>query len=273
MSDRKILLKDIWPFENVSDYKVHFARWSNRDDVYPLDRWVYDPCEWKGWQQYRPARDEFNRPYIFSLMDFHHEPNAWLFGGIFRILARHKNRYEVELMEIGETFIGRLKVGSSYNSRATRVNFENHYETFEVLEVLREPYSGEPFPGFESIDLSFTELQTVVRNNRTDWKSALEKVSGVYLITDTSTGKRYVGSAYGEQGIWSRWAEYAESGHGGVAELRELVKSDLKYARKNFQFTLLEYRAASTPEKTILDQETHWKNVLLTKGKYGLNSN
>ena len=41
----------------------------------------------------------------------------------------------------------------------------------------------------------------------------------------------------------------------GNAKLRELVKSDLKYARKNFRFTLLEYRAASTPENIILDQE------------------
>ena len=272
MSDRKILLKDIWPFENVSDYKVHFARWSNRDDAHPLDTWVDDPSKWQGWQEYWPSRNEFNRPYIFSLMDFYHEPGAWLFGGIFRVLARHENRYEVELMEIGENFIGRLKVGSSYNNRAARVNFENHYETFEVLEILREPYSGQPFPGYESIDLDFANLEILVRKNRTDWQAALENVCGVYLITDKSTGKRYVGSAYGEQEVWSRWKEYVASGHGGNAELRELVKSGLKYPRKNFQFALLEYRAACTPEDTIQKREAYWKKILLTR-EYGLNSN
>ena len=268
---RQLLLKDIWPFKNVKDYKVHFGRWNG--EHHPLDLWVGDQSEWQGWQEYWPGRDEFNRPYIFSLMDFHRESDAWLFGGIFRVSARHEESYEVELMEIGKSFIGRLKLGSSYRGRSPRVNFENHYDTFEVLEVLREPYSGQPFPGYEYIDLPFRELETLVRNNRTDWKTALENVHGVYLITDTSTGKRYVGSAYGDQGIWSRWAEYTASGHGGDAELQELVKPDLDYPRKHFRFALLEYRAASTPEDVILKRETFWKEALLTRGKYGLNSN
>ena len=272
MSDRKVvLLKDIWPFEDVCDYKVHFGRWNGESQ--PLDRWVDDPCVWQRWQEYRPKRNEFNRPYIFSLMNFYRERDAWLFGWIFCVSSRHKDRYEVELMEIGETFIGRLKLGSSYRDRSTRVKFENHYDTFEVLEVLREPYSGQPFPGYEDIDLRFSELETLVRNNRTDWQSALENVRGVYLITDTSTGKRYIGSAYGDQGIWSRWANYVHTGHGGNAELQELVKSGLNYPRKNFRFTLLEYRAARTPEEIILKREEFWKEVLLTRGEYGLNSN
>ena len=208
-------------------------------------------------------------------MRFYHDGNdIWLFGGIFKVLERHPDRnYKVELTGELEEFIGRLKLYLKKEAPTAAPYLETYYDKFEVLEVLQKPYSGQPFPGYESIDLTFTTLETLVRNNRTGWKSALENVSGVYLITDESTGKRYVGSAYGEQGIWSRWAQYVNSGHGWDAKLRELAKSDLKYARKNFRFTLLEYRAASTPKKIILDQETHWKNVLLTKNKYGLNSN
>ena len=150
MSDRKILLKDIWPFENVSDYKVHFARWSNYDEFHPLDRWVYDPCEWKGWQQYRPAKKRIQP--TFYLFAHGLLPRAGLLGcsaGYFAFSPVMKTATKLNLMEIGKNFIGRLKVGSSYNSRATRgVNFENHYETFEILEILREPYSGQPFPGY-----------------------------------------------------------------------------------------------------------------------------
>ena len=267
-----ILLKEIWPFNNVSEYKVHFGRWNGKHQ--PLDLWVGDPSGWKEWQEYRPGRNEFNRPYIFSLMNFHHESGtSWLFGGIFCVSARHEDRYEVELLELGETFIGRLKVGSPYNNRATRVNFENHYETFEVLEILRERYTGQPFPGYENIDLSFSELETLFRNSRTDWQAALESVRGVYLITDENTGKRYVGSAYGDQGIWSRWEEYAATGHGGDTELLELVESDPDYPRKHFRFAVLEYRSVSTPEGIIHKRETFWKEVLLTRGKYGLNLN
>ena len=56
-------------------------------------------------------------------------------------------------------------------------------------------------------------------------------------------------------------------------KLQELVKPDLDYPRKHFRFALLEYRAASTPEDVILKRETFWKEALLTRGKYGLNSN
>ena len=69
--------------------------------------------------------------------------------------------------------------------RTTRANFENHFADFEVQEILREPYTGRPFPGYEDIDLSFDELETLVRNNRPDWKAALENAKGIYLITDT----------------------------------------------------------------------------------------
>jgi hypothetical protein len=204
-----ILLSDIWPIPNLTDYKLHFARWNQHDQ--PLEVWARDRREWQGWQEYRPARDDFNRPFIFSVMQFYHEPDILLFGGIFRVLARHPDRYEVELSSACANFIGRLKLRSPYRERTTRVNFENHYASFEVQELLREPYSGRSFPGYEDIDLSFEELETLVRNSRPDWKAALESVKGIYLITDTKTGRRYVGSAYGDQGVWSRWCAYVAS--------------------------------------------------------------
>lgn len=266
-----IKLKDIWPIENVVDYKVHFGRYNGHNE--PLDEWLIDRHNWVYWQEYFPGRNEFSRDFIFSLMNFYSEKDIWLFGGIFRVLARHEDRYEVELTEHGEAFIGRLKIRSSFRGRSTRVNFENHYDDFEVSELLRAPYSGRTFPGYESIDLPFTELSTLIQNDRPDWKSALENVKGVYLITDTSTGKRYVGSAYGDQGIWSRWGAYVSSGHGGNKELQELVGDKLDYARENFKFTLLEYRPAPTPDDTVIYRENYWKEVLLTRGKYGLNQN
>jgi hypothetical protein len=75
---------------------------------------VRDKGEWQGWQEYRPSRNDFNRPYIFSLIQFYHETDIWLFGGVFQVLARHEDRYEVKLLEIGSGFIGCLKLRSSY---------------------------------------------------------------------------------------------------------------------------------------------------------------
>ena len=268
----QIMLRDIWNIENTDDYKLHFARWNGRHQ--PLEVWARSTEEWQGWQEYRPGRNDFNRPLIFALMQFYHEWDSWLFGGVFRVLARHDDHYDVELTEIGESFIGRLKLGSPYRERTTRVKMESHFNVFEVLEILREPYAGKVFPGYEEIDVSFQELETLVYNDRPDWKIALEGVKGVYLVTDTKTGRRYVGSAYGEHGVWSRWRNYIDSGHGGNVELRKLTDGgDLDYYRAHFRFALLEHRLSNTPDETIRDRETYWKRILFTRGKDGLNRN
>ena len=82
-----IFLHDIWPMKDLTDYKVHFARWNG--NVQPLEVWARDEQEWQEWQEYRPKRDDFNRRHIFSLIQFYHETDIWLFGGVFRVLARH----------------------------------------------------------------------------------------------------------------------------------------------------------------------------------------
>jgi hypothetical protein len=267
-----IMLRNIWPTSTPENYKLHFARWNGENQ--PLEVWVRDKQEWQRWQEYRPSRDDFNRPFIFSLIQFYHESDVWLFGGVFRVLKRHADRYEVELTDEAVGFVGRLKLRSPYRERATRVRFESHYPELEVQEVLREPYSGRSFPGFEDIDLSFEELETLVRNSRPDWKAALASVKGIYLISDIKTGKRYVGSAYGEQGVWARWCGYVATGHGGNVELRTLVNDPtLDYCRKSFRFALLEGRPVPTPDEVILGREAFWKRVLLSRGEHGLNRN
>jgi hypothetical protein len=267
-----IHLRDIWPITTPNDYKVHFARWNGEHQ--PLEVFVRDKREWQGWQEFRPARNDFNRPLIFSLIQFYHESDSWLFGGIFRVLKRHPDRYDVELTSDRAGFVGRLKMHLVYRDRATRVKFENHYQHLEVQELLPEPYAGRLFPGFDQIDLSFDELEALVQNNRPDWKAALASVKGVYLISDTKTGKRYVGSACGEHGIWSRWCSYVATGHGGNVELRALINQpSIDYCRQAFRFALLEYRPGSTSDDVILRRESFWKGILLSRGEHGLNRN
>jgi hypothetical protein len=266
----KIMLKEVLPIANLDEYKVHFAKRSSTSQ--PLDVFTKDRREWQGWQEYRPVRNEFNRPLIFSLANFYYEPDTWLFGGVFKVLARNKKRYKVELTDIAAGFIGRMKLRSPYNSRAVRVKMENHYDDFEVAEILAEPFSGRPFPGYEDIELTFEEIETIVRNSRPDWKAALGSVKGIYLITDTLTGKRYVGAAYGEGGIWSRWCNYVATGHGGNKEMRALTATpNLDYYRAHLRFALLEHRPFPTADGVILGRESFWKNLLLTRGEYGMN--
>jgi hypothetical protein len=151
---------------------------------------------------------------------------------------------------------------------------ESHYTDLEVAEILPEQFAGRAFPGYEGIDVSFDEIEILIRNNRMDWRAALESVKGVYLITDLETEKRYVGSASGEGGIWSRWCAYAATGHGGNVELRSLLATGgLDYCRAHFRFALLEHRDSRTSDDQILKREEFWKRLLLTRGELGLNRN
>lgn len=267
-----IKLRDVLQIENPGDFKVHFAKWNGTHQ--PLDVFTRDRQEWQGWQEYRPDRDDFNRRFIFSLASYYHEPGTWLFGGIFEVLERSTEKYVVQLSDCATGFIGRLRLRSPYVGRTVRVNLEGQYDEFEVVEILSEPFTGRAFPGYEDINLSFDEIEILVRNNRMDWKAALESVKGVYLITDTKAGKRYVGSAYGDGGVWSRWCAYASSGHGGNVELQALHQAEgIDYFRANFQFALLEHRSFRTADELILKREVFWKQLLLTRGDQGLNRN
>ena len=68
---------------NPKDYKLHLAV-TSEEGVNPLDVFIRDKDEWKLWQAHRGSKNEWTRPYIFSLIKFH---NFWLFGGIYTVIA------------------------------------------------------------------------------------------------------------------------------------------------------------------------------------------
>lgn len=124
----------------------------------------------------------------------------------------------------------------------------------------------ERFPGFEQLILDYPKLQAVMTERRYgEWQSALSAVKGVYLITDTSDGRHYVGKADGAENITQRWRQYALDGHGGNVELRGLDP-------RNFRFSLLRVFDPSTPTKDIDQAESHYKKALASR-MFGLNRN
>ena len=271
----EIKLAAVLPLDNLQDYKVHFAT-ANTEGVHPLDVFVRDREEWQGWQEWRGKIDLFNRRLIFSLIDFRPEPNVWLYGGTFHVVDRTGTPgrgYRVELVPQHQSFIGRLKIGYRRVGMQRSRNMENLFDKLTVSEILRAPYEGETFPGYEDIKHGFHVLENIFRISKVDWKSALEKVKGVYLIADRSNGKKYVGAAYGEFGIWARWSCYMGTGHGYNDELTRLIREKgIAYARENFVFSLLEYRPMKTDDRVIIARESYWKGVLLSRG-FGYNKN
>ncbi len=266
-----IKLTEILQIQNLSDYKMHLACWNGK--YQPLDVFVISKEEWEDWQRYRGKRDDFNRKYIFALIDFYPESDIWLFGGIYEVIERNTQGYKVRLEESSKELIGRLKIRFKRPGRTKAVKLEKYHNKLILSEILKECYTGEEFCGYENINHDFRSIENIIKTNKPDWKAALSNIKGVYLITDKNNGRSYVGSAYGDSGIWSRWACYIGTGHGWTDELTKLVKEKgIPYARNNFVFTLLEYRSMKTDDKAIIEREKYWKEVLLTR-EFGYNRN
>lgn len=88
----------------------------------------------------------------------------------------------------------------------------------------------------------------------------------------TNIGKLYVGSAYGEEGIWGRWSDYVKTnGSGGNKMLVELINNDHTYA-KNFQFSILMLLPKTITNDEAINKERLFKNKLGTN-TFGLNCN
>lgn len=138
----------------------------------------------------------------------------------------------------------------------------------EVFEIISDTFEDDSFPGYENINLSWHELNRIIEKK--DWKTALENQKGVYLITDIETGKRYVGSAYGEDMLLGRWRNYVNNGHGGNKDLKQL---DFEYIKANFRYSILEIYKSTTEDKVIINREQNWMRILLTKDKrFGYNN-
>ena len=101
-----------------------------------------------------------------------------------------------------------------------------------------------------------------------------KSVKGIYLITDIASRKCYVGSSYGDQGIWSRWCSYIASGHGGNAELRALASDTSQdIAGHPSGLLCLHTGRAEQQATSSWGRESFWKRILLTRGEQGLNRN
>lgn len=137
-----------------------------------------------------------------------------------------------------------------------------------------------PFPGFDRVLLRFHELQEMTSDHRyADWRAALSEVQSIYLITDASTGRQYVGKADGGERILGRWMAYARDGHGGNVALRELAAAAgvtpgagrTDHAR-HFLFSIMRVFGPSTSSTEVDAAESHYKNALMTR-EFGLNRN
>ena len=135
-----------------------------------------------------------------------------------------------------------------------------------ILQIKGANSIGE-FISYDEIQISYEELQKLSKDTITNetWINALSAVNGIYLIKDTKKGALYVGSAYGDNGIYGRWMNYAKNGHGGNVELKKLNPN-------NFEFSILEIATKTASADEVIHRESRWKEKLGTR-EFGLNLN
>jgi hypothetical protein len=269
-----IKLTDIIKISNPENYKLHLGS-TDTEGNKPLDLYIENEDNWKQWNEYRGNKNDWNRDYIFSMIDFYPQYYTWLFGGIFKVIERQENKYILEEVEEYKKFDGRLLLNfERYQGlRGRAFLLEGFINDISVNQIFEMKYTGEVFPGYDNINHDFSALEPIFRIEKSDWKNALSNVKGIYIITDKKTGKSYIGSAYGEKGIWERWAQYINTCHGWDEQLITLIKKNGEnYARENLKFSILEVFALYETNNQIIQRENYWKEKLMTR-VFGYNSN
>ena len=116
-------------------------------------------------------------------------------------------------------------------------------------------------PDWDRLVLEWRELANLPQS----WELRMAEWRGVYLITDRSDAKQYVGSAYGADNILGRWRAYAQTGHGGNKLLRGRDP-------RNFRFSILQRVSPDMDPEHVIALEDSWKTRLQTR-ELGLNAN
>lgn len=265
-----MLFKEMIPFleEHKNEIKVHCG--IGTKDVFEV-LYAFERGDYKEWQEHQTKKN-FSRKYILSLC--YYGKDEWLFVGIYESIAVKEHptkngfQYDTRLTDIGKEYIGRVVITFKKNFRQSYLCLEKYIDDFELLELKREVWKS-PFPGYNKVNVSWNNLAEWIKTD--SWRTALQNQKGVYLITDTHTGKRYVGSAYGNDMLLGRWESYIKTGHGGNVELKRLP---FDYIKENFRYTILEIFKATTDDQDIIEREKYWKDVLMTRiKKYGYNDN
>lgn len=253
---------------NLDSMKVHLACWNGTD--HPLD--VYYAGSFQAWQDWQKT-PVFRCEHIVSLIDL--GKSEWLFVGVYEVLncrphPKHPENvlYTTRLLPLQDDLIGRVIV--LYKRPRQSFLWYRPEMFLPIVEIRREKMSIAEFPGYNSVAINHASLKIIIRQRIASWHGALANIKGVYLITDNSTGCHYVGKASGQVGIWQRWTPYAETGHGGNVQLRQLLRTNGSDHASHFQYSILEIADNHASEEDIQARESHWMNVLQTRA-FGLN--
>ena len=275
---KKILIDDLLhiPPEIAGGVKVKFNQHNGYND--PMELYLQEPdtvnTQWLFW---RTKQRYFNVGQIaICLLKLSYD--TWLLTTIKRVTKElgvyDGINYEGEELEEYRQYYGRVIIKYHKTAQTQGMFYSTVQKDLEVLQLLPAAFDGEEFPGYDNVRLSYLQLAAIIQRRKQSWVAALENQKAVYLITDTSNGKLYVGSATSDKGmLLARWSSYVENGHGGNKELIALVREKgLEYVQQYFQYSILENYNARIDDHVVLKRESWWKETLQSR-KFGYNDN
>ncbi len=274
----KILLNDLLQFSpsELPDVRIKFNIYNGYEDPLELYQEDHDKVnvEWFLWHDERRYFHAGQTAICFLRIG----ADIWLLTTIKRITRELPVTggvgYSADEVEKFQKYFGRVVVKYHNTNKGMGRIYASVMDELEVLEILNDQYTGNGFPGYENVRLSYRQLQAVLDRQLPDWIAALQNQKAVYLITDTRTGKLYVGSATAQYGmLLQRWSGYVRSGHGGNEGLKTLLDQEgFDYIRENFQYSILENYNARMDDSYILKREAWWKETLRSR-EFGYNEN
>lgn len=199
------------------------------------------------------------------------------FVGVYKICGRHQsliseNEEVLELEEVPEFKFLNEKIVIDWGKATVswRQNYSQIKYVIRIEDGMRNPNGMPIFKSYNDVILTHDELEQVLKDD--EWTNKLKAVNCIYLIADLSNGKHYVGSTYGRAGIYGRWCDYANTGHGDDKDLKKLIEEDSNYHKRNFQWSILETIPLTITEFEAIERESLWKRKLKTI-KFGYNNN
>lgn len=282
-----MLFEEILKIKGFKPGEFRLVRHAYRE-IDPLALYQSDRPQFEAYQAFQKKGRFAKARYIASFAPYH--GTQALFLGVWRIdgeitpccnapveqrrLVKHFNwpqddtYYELTEQEAFCDLAERLVIdwgGSTVSWVQTKTNKE-------VVAIL-PPNSIKEFVSYDSAVLTHHDLIQMIKNPTSNhtWLNALRAVNGIYCITDIRNGRNYVGSAYGKDGIWGRWANYVHSGHGGNKMLVELLQAEPD-CLAHFQYSILEILPGSSTAEDAINKESLWKQKLGSRfGGYNYN--
>lgn len=256
--------------------KVSLNMYNGDED--PLDVYLKDPDIFNhGWLLNKNTAGDEEYPVgttVVGLVRLKNSLDLWLLTTVAKITdsfpAHNAIGYTSEDLSKYAAYYGRVIVSFHNSVENTRRWAETIMQDLIVDQILPETLRPDSFPGYDNVCLTYNQLKSIVTHQPQDWVAALSHQKAVYLLTDKSNGKLYVGSATAEDGmLLSRWTDYVNTGHGGNQGLKAL---DFDHIKKNFQYSILENYNSQIDDSVISERESWWKQVLQSR-KFGYNHN